>query len=566
MSNNFGELLGNWLIPGIGTVFGGLANQAAYDEARAANEQRDIEGRTELDALRGRQDQQIREGFGNQLDFLTDSYGNIISDTGELGDQIAGGYADRASAISGNLADDLGGLQGGYDSRATDLGAAYGGRERDITSYFDTGAGELRGDFGERRSRILNLLQGLGTQARTDLDERFTNREADLEQDLQERGLGTSTVRAGTRALNERERNAEMRRLNDDLAREQAEYDTRLSGDELAAAQDLLGAGTSLRTGLTGESLAAGERTTGDSLNNMFRGTALQAGTDAGLTADALNAAERGGQNTLSQRLNATANIGNTMAQGYRDITSADQQNTGALANWIGARSDTYPNSNWLLDLANQFGDNSTGSPGQSNSNSWLGPAIGAAGTVGAAAVGGGALSGLGGASAAFLPFITGVACVALDSRIAVPSGSMPLNDVEVGDEVMNSEGEYIEVVATEHIYMPDGKENYIVECNGPSGKVILPREKAWPKGIPDEFFRKITIDNGTSIKLTRDHIIEGCVAGMLKIGDRIGGGRIVSIEKMEMMPCGDIMLKDGSNYVANGFSVSTMMQPKAVR
>ncbi len=76
-------------------------------------------------------------------------------------------------------------------------------------------------DFQGSFDRASAISQGLGNQERTDINERFDSISSVQQAGLAARGLGGTTAGFSTSALNERERGGELRRLRDDLAREQ---------------------------------------------------------------------------------------------------------------------------------------------------------------------------------------------------------------------------------------------------------------------------------------------------------------------------------------------------------
>lgn len=146
-------------------------------------------------------------------------------------------------------------------------------------------------------------------------------------------------------------------------------------------------------------------------------------------------------------------------------------------------------------------------------------PLIGAGGTLGAAAL--------------LAPAkVTVLVCIDGDAMLETLDGQVSIADVQVGDEVMSAEGRLQKVVNKDY------------------GLPYASRQ--------DDF---VTIDaQGRTLTVTVDHVISGKPAGEWKAGevmDRLG--LISSVVKAEAVHCGDILLEDGSDYIANGFRVSTV-------
>lgn len=109
--------------------------------------------------------------------------------------------------------------------------------------------------YADRAAAGMDLLNGLGNRARTDLGQRYTAARGAADNDLTTRGLGNTTVRNSVMSGIGSQENQDFQRLEEGLRREQLGYSTQLSGDYL---QSLL---ASAAQNYQAQSQAAGART-----------------------------------------------------------------------------------------------------------------------------------------------------------------------------------------------------------------------------------------------------------------------------------------------------------------
>lgn len=132
---------------------------------------------------------------------------------------------------------------GGF-GRQQELGGgnAFAGNIQSLIESFQTAQDEARKEnearFAEiktglkgRRQRVLDLIRGTGEQERKDIQTRATGRRSAAQQDLISRGIGTTTIRTDVSEGVAREEEAQLARLSDRLRLQEADVDTRLSGD-----------------------------------------------------------------------------------------------------------------------------------------------------------------------------------------------------------------------------------------------------------------------------------------------------------------------------------------------
>ena len=92
---------------------------------------------------------------------------------------------------------------------------------------------DVLGGYQSRYQRGLSMLAGLGQQEGRDINELYDAQGAKINQNLIGRGLGNSTITSTMAMGNERERNADLGRLNKRVRQQALAQDAGLSGDTL---------------------------------------------------------------------------------------------------------------------------------------------------------------------------------------------------------------------------------------------------------------------------------------------------------------------------------------------
>lgn len=92
---------------------------------------------------------------------------------------------------------------------------------------------DILGGYQQRYQRGMDMLSGLGQQQARDINELYDQQAGQQSQDLIGRGLGNSTVMQTMQTGNNRERNADLARLNDQVRQQALQADSGLSADEL---------------------------------------------------------------------------------------------------------------------------------------------------------------------------------------------------------------------------------------------------------------------------------------------------------------------------------------------
>lgn len=133
---------------------------------------------------------------------------------------------------------------GGYGGYGGSSGYGGNGGVGNLAQYYQTAlnhanqANEARyqdvlGGYQSRYQRGLQMLAGLGQQEGKDINQLYDSQQSNINQNLIGRGLGNSTVMSTMQMGNDRERNADLGRLNDRIRQQALSQDANLSGDTL---------------------------------------------------------------------------------------------------------------------------------------------------------------------------------------------------------------------------------------------------------------------------------------------------------------------------------------------
>lgn len=365
-----------------------------------------------------------RERYAGLMDYLDPKIAELERGWKGLAGQGGGAPTDAASqywAQTGGgwkegmgFADGRGGVVEGYAERTEDLGGRYGERTAALTKGYEGRTSvidemlaklgkEVTGGYEERHEQGMGYLEGMGGQALEDVSQRWREREASSTADLTSRGLSASTIGPTLGQGFEREKGAELRRLEDQLREQKLRWDTGLSGEALQA-RERLGTGRAgmqaalsgealsaqgqaggqelaALLGMTGEELAAKERVPAQSLAARERLLGTRMGYETGLLGDWLSAQERGGERALGYDASLYGGLADLMGQQSRDWFNAYGGLTGdVLGFWQNALQRPQSSQQQLF----QFGAGSQGGPevpGSSGSD-WIGPGLSGAGSI----------------------------------------------------------------------------------------------------------------------------------------------------------------------------------------
>lgn len=263
--------------------FGNLLSQ--FEQARQSGQQANLDRYNQLLGDPGgiMNYQQRQDWLMNMYDQPQQGYNQLLYGQGDVNNPQGGivgelgGVGQQFQGVANQFNQQADQIQQGFDQRAADLGGQF--QSNLMNNYLPA--------YQQRTQDITSFLGGLGDQQRSDLADVYSQRRAQADQDMVNRGLGNTTVRNSVHGgLLEQEQD-DRRRLEDQLTREKMGYMSALTGEELGAMRDVYGAVPQFLSGLTGESLAtrqalAGQRAQYGLLNPQFSERALGMRGDLG--------------------------------------------------------------------------------------------------------------------------------------------------------------------------------------------------------------------------------------------------------------------------------------------
>ena len=315
-----------------------------------------------------------RDLEGEGVEEARDRYGTVMTDVDRFGEGLVDRYGEQALASA----------------------VGYGNRTGEVLRTLDTLAANLQSGYGERYRRGLENLDGAGEQERQDIDTRWQAATSRDMADLVSRGLRSTTLAPSLAMGRERERSADVGRLEERLRQERQALDERLSGDMLLATERLGGLRAGYGAALRGDELAAAERM-GDRVAQAYGNWgANRAAYGTGLSGDVLNTiAQLGGMRLGYERdmfsgeyqnwLNLQQMQNNVLSNQAANRINLYSQLPLARLQAMAARSDPMPSTNTLLQMANALSAGAGGTP-QMAANSatpWITGGLGAAGALG---------------------------------------------------------------------------------------------------------------------------------------------------------------------------------------
>lgn len=272
--------------------------------------------------------------FGRFSDWLN-------SATGSRESRLLGEYDRGAGGVLGYAGDRVGSTMGLLRSGLGDVQNRMGARSQEALSGYANAFQDSYGQLQDRYARGMANLEGMGEQARKDINTQYKANEGRISADLAARGLGNTTVRQNLLQGNLREKMDTTGRLDESLRQQRLATDAALSGDVAAAkGADALN-WSNLISGLRGDEATAAANATGI-LGNAY----------SGLTGDVMSTMGNlfGNRMNLSTGLSGqTLDTAAGLRQGAMGINDAYRQNVTNLAAQQGA---------YRMDLGNQANAN----------------------------------------------------------------------------------------------------------------------------------------------------------------------------------------------------------------
>ncbi len=401
----------------------------------------------------------------------------------------------------------------GYRSYERGLNNDYMGVGRNVGSASDRLTSSVVGGYGARRNRALAMQSRLGIAEGIDIGEGYRKLGASQNANLASRGLSGTTIGANLAQGRQREKTLDMGRLSERLRSERIGLDTRLSGDALSAQERMGSAGIDRRLGIDTARLGARGRAGMGRLAAGERIGSQQLGADERLGLTGAQSALR----AYGDEINFGSGANDRRYDMRMGRLGLDQSLVGGITGTIEGVDYPYPQGG-LFDPYLQYQGARASRPSSGGSGGLLGQlggsAIGAAGSIAAAKI--------------FM------ACIDSEAGISTPDGHKPLREVEVGSTVLNADGE---------------------------PKTVVLKDHGRPHAERFDDYVRLTKD-GRSLVVTTDHVVDGRPAG------EWDSDPDATVEKAGHVPSGDLLLEDGSDYIANGFRVKSMLtkdslQPK---
>jgi hypothetical protein len=152
----------------------------------------------------------------------TGDFGGAMANNTTFNGAAGGGMAAGGGGAAGGGMGAGGGLFGQFQNAYNQARQANEARYQDILS-----------GYSQRYQRGMGMLAGLGQQQGRDINELYDQQRSQQDQNLIGRGLGNSTVLDTMRMGSDRERNADLNRLNDSVRQQAIGTDAGLTGDTL---------------------------------------------------------------------------------------------------------------------------------------------------------------------------------------------------------------------------------------------------------------------------------------------------------------------------------------------
>jgi hypothetical protein len=355
-----------------------LGQGGVYDQAQSRYDTTQTSQKDALDAS--------ATGLNTRATTLGTRADNLAGTTRDDYSSATGKFDTRASSVGNDLSGVMGGYKAsyndpngilaGYNNRASTLGGQVSGVQGNLADAM----GGISSRYGTREDDLKGLLDGYGGIQRDDLNRQYDSLSESAKAQLQNSGLGNSTVMNSVNQGVEQQRQLDRARLEDQLRREQLGYQSQWSADKLGAQEreaqanaqyGMQGIGMNAQYGA--DALGAREGFAGNSLNAGFE----QANINAGLLGDAANAQmtsaganAQAGQQALGTNIGLTgdywsAQQQNALANGQMGLQGANwagqvantrNQLTGEPLRAIEARTDITPSLSDVANMAMQVG------------------------------------------------------------------------------------------------------------------------------------------------------------------------------------------------------------------
>ena len=277
-------------------TYQGVLNRLSNRSTDAENRQSTIntQGDQALNRVRNRYLGNLRQNGTRDDSGILSGFTNRGRDLGVDQRAVTTGFEGRetdamatqkdSTTTASNLTSDIDTAQGrvetGFGNLASRLGGT-DGRMRDVEA-----------DYGDRVTGLDTLLGDRGIAERERIRRQFAEREGQINADMQQRGLGNTTVRTNRLDKNNLDREFALQNLDSQLRGERVNLAQQTSADELSARERGIG----LDQSLIGAELAARQRGVDyayETGRNLQGAQAAEANMLAGLRGDRLASSQR---------------------------------------------------------------------------------------------------------------------------------------------------------------------------------------------------------------------------------------------------------------------------------
>lgn len=205
-------------------------------------------------------------------DYASSVLGTLDTDTQQLKDTMTAGNEGVMSGW-GNLKGDV---MGGVGDLQSSLQGGYGQRIQDVLGSLGKDYKSALGDLTGLRSRAMGNLEGMGDQERRDIEQSYGQRDSDIRQQLASSGMGNTTIGATMGLGTEREKRADLGRLEERLRNQKIDLDTSLTQAQSAARERMGSSYADAMAQLSGQGLSSQE-----AMGQFGAGMESQLGTSA---------------------------------------------------------------------------------------------------------------------------------------------------------------------------------------------------------------------------------------------------------------------------------------------
>jgi hypothetical protein len=277
--------------------------------------------------------QDIDKTYGGLLGLLRGNQAAGLADYGRLAGDLTKAMGSEQNALLGQ-----------YNRGSGDLLKRYTESQGALMGEFDQGAAGLLDAARQRQATGMALLEGMGDQARKDIDRDYKASGNAQQMQLAQRGFGSGSLLTGALRGNERERQDAQGRLNESLRGQRLNTYGALSGDVLNTQGNNFSNRMNLSSGLEQGRMGL--------LGQNFGGLMSLLG---GQSAERLNLGSMLANNQYNLQQANRGDEYNLLAQQAAQKLAQNQNAAANAYNLVTGIQNPYPSTN-AFDLGQQMG------------------------------------------------------------------------------------------------------------------------------------------------------------------------------------------------------------------